>query len=296
MRLAAISVLLLFASHSFAQTDTSAVDSTVEESTFIPNFTVTADALENEMQSQDVNGLLQSSRDVYTSMVGYNLSPARFRIRGYGSENFTVMLNGVPMNDPESGWTIWSTWGGLNDITRYPTTRTGINSSAYTFGGVGGFSNITFRASDIRKGTRFSYAITNRTYRHRAMLTHSSGMMSNGWAVTASMSRRWSQEGYVEGTWYDGAGYFLAVEKRLNDKHSINVAGFGAPILQGRQGIALQEAYDLTGNNYYNPYWGYQDGMKRNARVRNNHKPMILLTHYWTINNKSKLPTTAQQA
>ena len=37
-----------------------------------------------------------------------------------------------------------------------------------------------------------------------------------------------------------------------------NIMGFGSPTVQGRQGIALQEAYDLTGENFYNPYWGYQ--------------------------------------
>ena len=30
---------------------------------------------------------------------------------------------------------------------------------------------------------------------------------------------------------------------------------FGAPTVQGRQGIAVQEAYDLTGDPCANPYW-----------------------------------------
>ena len=69
--------------------------------------------------------------------------------------------------------------------------------------------------------------------------------------------------------------------KKVNNKHTLNIMGFGSPTVQGRQGIALQEAYDLTGNNFYNPYWGYQtqsDGTeKENARNRDNHKPYITL-------------------
>ena len=30
--------------------------------------------------------------------------------------------------------------------------------------------------------------------------------------------------------------------------------GFALTV-QGRQGIAVQETYDLTGENFYNPYW-----------------------------------------
>jgi hypothetical protein len=72
--------------------------------------------------------------------------------------------------------------------------------------------------------------------------------------------------------------------------------GFGAPTVQGRQGIAVQEAYSLTGDNFYNPYWGFQtqsDGSqkKRNARNRDNHKPYLTLGHYWKISDKLNLQT-----
>ena len=58
----------------------------------------------------------------------------------------------------------------------------------------------------------------------------------------------------------------LSIEKKVNSKHTFNIMGFGSPTVQGRQGISLQEAYDLTGENFYNPYWGYQtqsDGTKK---------------------------------
>ena len=130
------------------------------------------------------------------------------------------------------------------------------------------------------------------------MLTHSTGLMPNGWAITASGSYRWSEEGYVEGTYFSGASYFLSVEKKINSKHSFGLVGFGAPTVQGRSGIAVQEAFDLTGDNYYNPYWGYQtDGdsgerVKRNARERDNHRPSVFLTHYWTPSKNQALSTT----
>lgn len=275
---------------AFAQTDTVGVDTLPPD--IIPVFTIAADALENETQSQDVSGLLQSSKDVFTNIAGFNFSSARFRLRGLSSENNIVTLNGVPMNDPESGWAIWSVWGGLNDITRYQDSRTGIAASQYTFGGLSGFSNIDVRASTLRAGTKVSQAVTNRTYRFRTMVTHNTGVMENGLAVSVSASARWANEGYVQGTYYSAASYFLSVEKILNDKHSIGIVGFGAPTIQGRAGLAVQEAYDLTGSNYYNPYWGYQNGEVRNARIRNNHKPVVMLFHYFTPSANTTVNTT----
>jgi len=56
---------------------------------------------------------------------------------------------------------------------------------------------------------------------------------------------------------------------------------------------SVQEVYDLLGNNYYNANWGYQNGEKRNARVRSSNEPMIILSHYWNLSEKSTLTTSA---
>ncbi len=255
-------------------------------------FTVTADDLEAELESQDISGLLQSSRDVFTATAGFNFGSARYRIRGFQSNHTRVSLNGILLNDLESGWAQWFRWGGLNDVTRQITVRTGVQASEYNFGGIGGYTNISFRPSEYRPGTRVSYASSNRAYRNRIMATHSSGLMENGWAFTVSLSRRWADEGYVEGTFFDAAGYFLAAEKVINRRHSVSLVVFGAPVVQGRQGLTIQEAYDLAGTNFYNPNWGFQNGEKRNARVTNNHTPMAIATHYYTPDEATSLKTS----
>ncbi len=258
----------------------------------LPVFTITADDLDSELGSQDISGILQSSRDVFTSTAGFNFGTARFRIRGFDPENTIVSINGVMVNDLESGWTSWSNWAGLNDVTRYPQVKTGVNSSRYNFGGIGGFTEINVRPLELRRGVRVSYASSNRAYRNRLMVTGSTGMQKNGWAFSFSGSRRWAEEGYIDGTFFDAYAYYLAAEKKLNDHHSISLAGFGAPIVQGRQGLAVQEAYDLAGTNYYNPNWGWQGDEKRNARVSFDHKPMIIASHIFRPDSATKLTTS----
>ncbi|HRF80657.1 MAG TPA: Plug domain-containing protein, partial [Flavobacteriales bacterium] len=70
----------------------------------LPVFTITADDLDAELGAQDISGILQSSRDVFTAVAGFNFGSARFRIRGYDSENTMVTINGVMVNDLETGW------------------------------------------------------------------------------------------------------------------------------------------------------------------------------------------------
>jgi hypothetical protein len=258
----------------------------------IPIFSMGADDSDAETESQDVSGLLQSSRDVFTSVAGFSFGQARFRIRGYGSENLTVSINGIRVNDLETGRAFWGNWAGLNDVTRYMNVQTGLVPSRENFSGIQGFTSIQARATGFRKGTNVSYAVTNRAYSHRFMFTHATGMMKNGWAFAVSASRRWAGEGYVEGTYFDATSYFFAAEKLINKRHTLSFIAFGAPLEQGRQAPAIQEAYDLAGSNFYNPNWGLQDGQKRNSRVSKNHKPMAMLTHYWNQSEKTKIQSS----
>jgi hypothetical protein len=125
------------------------------------------------------------------------------------------------------------------------------------------------------------------------MFTHGTGVMKNGWSLAASYSRRWAQEGYVEGTFMDANSYYLGAEKKINEKHSIGLVAFGSHTVQGLQNPVFQEIYDLVGTNYYNPNWGMQNGEKRNSRIRRTHKPTAILTHYFKPNKTLEITTAA---
>jgi hypothetical protein len=112
------------------------------------------------------------------------------------------------------------------------------------------------------------------------MFTHSSGLSRAGWAYSLSFSKRWANEGYVPGTFYDGYSYYAGLSKRMSGgRHELNLITFGAPVRRGKIAPVTQETYDLAGSNYYNPNWGYQNGEKRNARVSNSFQPTTILNY-----------------
>lgn len=257
----------------------------------IPSVSVSED--DDRGGDQSVAGLLTASRDVFVSTTSFVFGPMRFRLRGYDQKNTSVYLNGVSMNDLENGNAVFSLWGGLNDVMRSREITYGLQPLAFAFGGVGGSSFIDARASKQRKQLRVGYSITNRAYTHRLMATYNTGLLKNGWAFSFSASRRWANEGYVEGTYYDSWSYYAAAEKRINNKHSLALTIIGTPTARGGNTASFQESYDIMDNNYYNSQWGYQNGEKRNARVTTQHQPLAILTHEWKIDAKSLLTTAA---
>ncbi|CAN5298923.1 carboxypeptidase-like regulatory domain-containing protein [soil metagenome] len=241
--------------------------------------------------AQNVSGLLTSSRDVFISTSAFMFGTYRFRIRGYDSENTDVFLDNLPMEDLEDGRTYWNQWGGLNDVFRSRENVVGLDPVNFTFGCFGGASGVNTNAANQRKQVRISYSASNRSYNNRLMATYSTGLMPKGWAVSLSASRRWAKEGYVEGTSYDAWSYFAALEKVFKNQ-SINLTVFGAPTKRGKTSPTYQEAYNLAGTNYYNPNWGYQDGVKRNSDIVHSHLPTFILSHEWKISDKTSLSTS----
>jgi hypothetical protein len=241
--------------------------------------------------SESTLGLLQSSRDAFLQAAAFNFGQTRFSVRGIDNEYATVMINGVTMNKSADGRPQYGDWGGLNDATRNQEFTNGSSPSDYTFGGIAGTQEINTRASIYRPGTRLSFLTTNTNYSYRAMATHASGMNKNGWAFTISGGRRWSDDAYFDGTNYSANSLFASVEKRLNDKHSLNLTSIFTQNKRSKNSPNTDEVTDLLGFKY-NSYWGYQEGKKRNSRFKDAEEPLMMLTHYWKINSKTNLNTT----
>ena len=240
--------------------------------------------------SESTAGLLQSSRDAYQQAAAFNWGQARFRMRGLDNEYGVTMINGISMNKIYDGRPQWSNWGGLNDATRNQEFTLGSAPSDYTFGGILGTQEINTRASLYRKGTRISMAGTNTNYSWRSMFTQNSGLMENGWAYSISGSRRWAQEGYFEGTDYGANSFFASVEKRINKKHSLNFTAIYAQNTRGKSSPNTNEVNNLMGIKY-NSYWGWQDGKKRNSRDKDVEEPILMLSHFWKMSDKTTLTT-----
>lgn len=197
------------------------------------------------------------------------------------------------MENLDNGFTPYGQWGGLNDVLRNRESTSGLRSSTFGFGDMGGLTNFDARASRQRKQTSINYAASNRNYNNRIMITHSTGLNSKGWAFSFSGSRRWAEEGYAEGTYYDGWSFYAGVDKRFNDRHLLSFVAFATPTENGRQGASVSEMLDLAGDKFYNPYWGYQNGKKRNVSIAKSFQPIGILTHDWKVNDKTTLVTAA---
>ena len=248
--------------------------------------------LENEDDSQSIATLTGSGDNIYFNTASFNFGPMYFRYRGYESAYQSVSVNGIEMNDLIRGQFNFASLGGMTSRAfRNKTTSIGMDASSFGFGSIGGATNYNTITSGYAPGFNGSVAYTNSNYMLRAMATYSTGISQDGWGLTVSAIGRWSDEGVVPGTFYKSGGLFLSLEKVLNSKNSLTLTAYGAPIQRAATSGTYQEIFDLTGDNLYNPNWGWQNGKKRSARIREQFDPTTMLNWIFKPSDRTTLNT-----
>ncbi len=290
-----LAVMALFiATTAFAQTEEPKQDDGQAAIANEQTFTFTEAQLgEDDDMSQNVT-IISSNQNIYASQVGFTFSPMRFRYRAFNQKYNEIYINGAQMNDMESGQFRYSLVGGLNQQTRGVENALPFEVNSFAMSGMAGSNNYNFRPSAMATGQRLTLTGANRNYTIRAMYTYNSGLRPDGWAFSGNITYRWASmaTSNVAGTFYNSLSYFFGAEKKLNDKHALSIVTWGNPTERAGQGASTDEMYWLANDRHYNPYWGYQNGKKRNSRVVNDFVPTLLMTWDWDINQKTKLTTT----
>lgn len=302
MKVAFATLFLFCANMAFTQ-NIPITDTTIKKDTSIteilnnvqdnmPTITLSDEDLNDDgSNSYNVSSILGASRNPFLSAAAFSFSPARFRLRSYENGDATY-LNGLDFTGLDNGFTPYGLWTGLTNVMRSRENAYGLEPNNFAIGSIGLNSNIDLRAGAQWAQTQIGYAISNRNYTHRIIFTHGSGFNKKGWAYALMLSPRYANEGYVAGTYYRNLSYYAAVDKKLNDKNTLSLIAFGAPTENGRQGPSTQEAMDLTGSNYYNPSWGYQNGKVRNSNVAETFQPAFMGVYEYKPKANSRWLTT----
>jgi len=115
-------LLLLFIAYFFTANSQVVKDTTKQtNSPEISTISISSTDVDEDGGKQDISSLLQGSKDVFVNTASYTFSSGRFSMRGYESENSSVFMNGIEMNDAENGRVFHSYWGGLNDANKKQT-------------------------------------------------------------------------------------------------------------------------------------------------------------------------------
>lgn len=285
-------------------------DIAVERKTPVAFSNVPTVKLNEELASQDLPMILNTTPGAYATQSGGGDGDARVTIRGFNQRNVAVMLDGIPVNDMENGWVYWSNWFGLDLVTKTMQVQRGLGASKLALPSVGGTINILTKGIEAKRSVRFRQEVGNDGYL-RSTFGLTSGRLENGFGISVAGSYKVGN-GWVDQTFTEGYFYYLRIDKEIG-KHLISLSGFGAPQRHGQRSftapIALydteyarslgvsDEAIDVLPRSNlgrrYNQHWGYYNGEELNTRQNYYHKPQYSLRHSWNASNRFYLSNVA---
>ena len=290
-------------------------DIAIDRETPVAFSTIPIKKINEELASQDIPMILNSTPGVYATQGGGGDGDARITIRGFNQRNIAVMIDGIPVNDMENGWVYWSNWFGLDAVTSNIQVQRGLGASKIAIPSVGGTMNILTKGTGNRKGGIIKQEVGSYG-KMRTTLGYNSGRMEDGWGYTIAGSYK-QGDGFVDQTWSEGVFYYLKIQKELGN-HILSFSAMGAPQKHGQRSYKRDIAtYDtsfarelgddsdfsnrlnINKGPRYNLHWGLLNRwvINDNGDTINNqeilntkqnyyHKPQFSLRDFWTINKR----------
>jgi iron complex outermembrane receptor protein len=240
---------------------------------------LTASQLREIHYSQEFPILLENLPGVYSySDAGNPQGYSYLKIRGFDQKRISVMINGIPLNDPEDHQVYWVDMPDLAANTDDIQVQRGVGYSPYGPSAFGGSVNIltTPNPQERRLETTLGYGSYN-TRKFSALFN--SGVVDNTYQVYGRFSRILT-DGYRDNSGFEGWSYFLS-GSRYGVRHILQVNLYGGPELLHASWDGTFEGI-LDTNRTYNPI------TYRNS-VDNFNQPHYELHHKLELNKRTTL-------
>lgn len=276
-------------------TGSALMDIAQERKTPVAVSTIRASEIVEKLGNQEFPELLNRTPSVYATKSGGGYGDSKINLRGFSSQNIAVMVNGMPVNDMETGKVYWSNWSGIADVTSAMQVQRGLGASKLAIASIGGTINIVTKASDMPESGTVSLAIGNDGY-NKELVAYNTGKTKSNWSTSLLLSRT-SGSMYADGTKFQGYNYYFALGYTPSEKHSFQFMITGAPQWHNQRRYEISIAdylkYGSDGkpNRKYNSQWGYHNGEEYALYVNAYHKPVAMLNWDWNIDSSSTLNT-----
>ena len=249
--------------------------------------------LQDRFHTQGIPTMLSELPSTTTySEGGNNVGYTYLTLRGFDQRRISVMINGVPQNDPEDHNVYWVNFPDLASSLQDIQVQRGAGSAFYGPAAIGGSINLV--TDRFHPDPRLTITSGYGSYDTRKFgITLNSGLLKNGWALNAHLGKI-QTDGYRHGAWADFLSYFFGGARytentttRFNIYGSINrdhLNFYGTTRLQTVNGQLVNALRDRDLRRI-NPISGDEE-------IEDFHQPHYEILHEWAVNTNTTLNNT----
>jgi len=277
---------------------------------------ITQKELQRRYTNVDLPNLLSDLPSIiFFSENGNSIGYSNLTMRGFNQRRISVLINGIPQNDPEDHNVYWINSPDLTTSLSRIQVQRGAGLASTGTAAIGGSISLTTNDFTNEKFIRYSTGIGIQEFgandktifsgnSFRNSLEFSSGLVDN-YAFYARISKIQSN-GYRDQSWANLNSFFLSAV-RFDDNISTQINVFGGPIEDGLAYTGLPKHYTQDNNLRRRNYsdWGYNSDslqsknpalsytiQRRSQEIENFHQPHFEILNDWKINESITLKSS----
>ncbi len=270
----------------------------IERKTPVAFSNVDTETIKEKYTTGDMPSMLDDIPGLFSTTSG--MGEAEITMRGFDANKIQILINGIPVNDPESQVVYWSNWTGLASNVKSVQVQRGAGASLYGSGAFGGSVNIEtmgttsdqefsirtstgWYSTDGKSANQYGEMKDYNPINYNIQLKYSSGkLFDNKFRYDLSAERK-AGDYYVRGTEYDGWSFGVETENKLGS-HVVNGSFIYAPQSHNQARSTFDpELGKFLGRefNFTNHDWQENKYLKPQFSLRDN----------WVITPQTKLMT-----
>ncbi len=219
---------------------------------------------------------------------GSGLNDSEIGIRGNDASHTSYALNGILLNNPETGKMSPAILSGLTDWAGQIQVTSGQAANLQSQTSTGGLVNVLSLASQEKAGATLSAIYGNNGFLKTTATVHS-GLSKRELASTLQISRV-KGDGAAQNTVFEQYSFLLNIQKNFNQFHALSLSLTGIIQQHDRNFADSIGAYNRYSTKY-NGQWGYLAEKPFSVSTSYGRSPLISLTHYWHPRVKTYVTT-----
>ncbi len=244
--------------------------------------------IESRYPVQDIPEILSElPSTTFYSESGNGLGYNYLSIRGFDQRRISVMVNGIPQNDPEDHNVYWVDFPDFASNVQSIQVQRGAGSAFYGPAAIGGSINIKTNYFSPQKEIKMFYG--HGSYNtHKLAASYNSGLINDHFVVYTRASKLQS-DGYRDRAWIDFWSYFIGAAM-YTENQSLRLHFYGGPIEDGLAYGGVPKSVNDNGHlrkkNY--SYWYFDNDSlvgveRREDEIENFNQPHLELLHEYQI-------------
>jgi outer membrane receptor protein involved in Fe transport len=270
----------------------------IERKTPVSFSNVDAETIQQKYTTGDMPQMLDDIPGLFSTTSG--LGEAEITMRGFDANKIQILINGIPVNDPESQVVYWSNWTGLASNVKNVQVQRGAGASLYGSGAFGGSVNIEtmgtetrqhfslrtsggFYTTDGKSANSYGEMEDYSPFNYNIQLKYSSGKLFNNKFRYDITAERKAGDYYIRGTEYDGWSFGFETENKVGT-HVINSSFIVSPQAHNQ----ARSTYDRELGKFLGREFNFTNHpWQENTYV----KPQLSFRDKWTISPETNVMT-----